>query len=52
MLVWRLLILLNCFTEKNGEKIKTIRKNHIAKNEEKEGILCEAHAFYTVQGIL
>ena len=33
------------------KRVKEIRKYHVDKNKEKEGILCEACAFCTVQGV-
>ena len=61
MAVWRLVVLLKCFTskkvsltyedwtKKDREKIESNQKNiYIDKNKEKEGILCEVGAFYTV----
>ena len=32
--------------KRQGKRLKAIRKNHIDKNQEKEGILCEAGAAY------
>ena len=32
--------------KRQGKRLKAIRKNHIDKNQEKEGILCEAGATY------
>lgn len=37
--------------KRQRKRSNLIRKNHIDKNKAKEGILCEAGALYTVQGI-
>ena len=37
--------------KRQKKRSNLIRKNHIDKNKAKEGILCEAGALYTVQGI-
>ena len=37
--------------KRQRKRSNLIRKNHIDKNKAKEGILCEAGALYTVQGM-
>ena len=34
---------------KDSKELKTVWKNHMDKNKEKQAILCEAGAFYTMQ---
>lgn len=42
---------INTEAKQQGKVLKTIRENYIDKKKEKESILCEAGAFYTVHGI-
>ena len=43
---------MNKEAKRHDKRLTAIRKNHMDKNKEKEGILYEAGAFYTVHCIL